>query len=139
MIDLKWLEEVDAQVCEHALFSEDEGSAQVAGSKRFQEFRGVTLAVASLNQAFLQLAECGLASNVTRFRDLSYKREWSAAELKHMMDWPKRVERFSAQQGLNLEANARGICSLGSLSSARLCPQPEGVLRGCPDLGGPLL
>ena len=76
LLDLRWLEvEVDAQVSRHALFADDEGSARVVGSKHFRRFRDVTLAVASICEGFLELAECGLANNIVRFRDLSRKQE----------------------------------------------------------------
>lgn len=117
LLDLKWLEvEVDAQVSGHALFSDDEGSAQVVGSKHFRRFRDVTLAVASICEGFLELAECGLANNIARFRDLSQKHEWSAAELKRAMDCPKRVETFAGQQGLKLDARVHE--ALATLAAA---------------------
>ena len=125
---MKWLDvEADAQVSGHALFSDDEGSAQVVGSTHFRRFREVTLAVASICEGFLELAECGLANNIARFRDLSQKHEWSAAELKRSMDWPKRVETFAGQQGLKLDA--RVPSALATLAAARrpafACSQKE--------------
>ena len=56
--------------------------------------------MASICQGFLELAECGLAHNIARFRELSQKHEWSAAELKRAMDCPKRVQAFAGQHGV---------------------------------------
>ena len=122
LIELKWLElAIDPKVSAHKLFVCSDGDAtkvsdQVAGSKELNKFCEATLAVNALCQEFLGLAECLFINSVERFRQLNPGKQWTSVELKYMMTFHQRLEKFAEQQGMTFDAKVNE--ALAALTAA---------------------
>ena len=122
LIELKWVElAIDPKVSAHKLFVCSDGDAtkvsdQVAGSKDLNKFCEVTLAVNALCQEFLGFAECVLINGVERFRQLNPGKQWTSVELKYMMTFHQRLEKFAEQQGMTFDAKVNE--ALAALTAA---------------------
>lgn len=107
LMDLNWLAaKIDQKISKHAFFVDTQGSAQVDTSRKswlkphWVRFSAVVADVDSICKEFLSLTECALINTVPRLRQLHPDKHWATAEIKTLMGFEKRLEKFATSLGI---------------------------------------